>query len=126
MKSTAVSSTRLSARATSPKHSNKNSTLRRVTTGVPVDGLPVLMTNYRFADTGFQVVKVDNYQARLLGGLRGEWRGFDWETALLYSEAEAEDVAPGSLSRAAEQSPLLPLDLPTVAERPKRNLRVVA
>jgi hypothetical protein len=41
-------------------------------------------------------------------------------------QPEAEDVAPGSLSRTAEQSPLLPLDLPTVAERPKRNLRVVA
>ena len=63
-------------------------------TGVPAAGLPVLMTNYRFVDTGFQVVKVDNYQARLLGGLRGEWRGFNWETALVYSEAEAEDVSP--------------------------------
>jgi len=63
-------------------------------TGVPAAGLPVLMTNYRFVDTGFQVVRVDNYQARLLGGLRGEWRGFDWETALVYSEAEAEDVSP--------------------------------
>ena len=63
-------------------------------TGVPTAGLPVLMTNYRFVDTGFQVVKVDNYQARVLGGLRGEWRGFDWETALVYSEAEAEDVSP--------------------------------
>lgn len=63
-------------------------------TGVPTTGLPVLMTNYRFVDTGFQVVKVDNYQARLLGGLRGEWNGWDWESALTYSEAEAEDVSP--------------------------------
>lgn len=63
-------------------------------TGVPAAGLPVLMTNYRFVDAGFQVVKVDNYQARLLGGLRGEWNGWDWETALTYSEAEAEDVSP--------------------------------
>nr|WP_314434192.1 TonB-dependent receptor [uncultured Brevundimonas sp.] len=63
-------------------------------TGVPTGGLPVLMTNYRFVDTGFQVVKVDNYQARLLGGLRGEWRGFNWETALLYSEAKATDSSP--------------------------------
>lgn len=63
-------------------------------TNVPTSGLPVLMTNYRFVDTGLQVVKVDNYQARLLGGLRGEWRGFDWETALVYSEAEAEDISP--------------------------------
>lgn len=63
-------------------------------TGVPTAGLPVLMTNYRFVDAGYQVVKVDNYQARLLGGLRGQWRGFDWESAVVYSEAEAEDVSP--------------------------------
>ncbi len=41
-------------------------------------------------------------------------------------QPETEDVAPGSLTRAAEQSPLLPLDLPTMAERPKRNFRIVA
>ena len=41
-------------------------------------------------------------------------------------QPEAEDVAPESLSRAAEQSPLLPLDLPAVPERARRNLRVVA
>lgn len=63
-------------------------------TGVSTAGLPVLMTNYRFVDAGFQVVKVNNYQARLLGGLRGEWRGFNWETAVSYSEAEAEDSSP--------------------------------
>ncbi|MNK09537.1 Vitamin B12 transporter BtuB precursor [compost metagenome] len=72
-------------------------------TGVTAAGLPVLMTNYRFVDTGFQVVKVDNYQARLMGGLRGEWRGFDWETALVYSEAEAEDRSPNINMTALQQ-----------------------
>jgi outer membrane receptor protein involved in Fe transport len=61
---------------------------------VPASGLNVRLGNYRFVDTGFQEVTVKNYQARALGGLRGEWRGFDWETALLYSEAEAEDISP--------------------------------
>ena len=72
-------------------------------TNVPAAGLPVLMTNYRFVDTGYQVVKVDNYQSRLLGGLRGEWNGFDWETALLYSEAEAEDSSPNINMTALQQ-----------------------
>ncbi|QBX38696.1 TonB-dependent receptor [Brevundimonas sp. S30B] len=72
-------------------------------TGVPAAGLPVLMTNYRFVDTGFQVVKVDNYQARLLGGLRGEWNGWDWESALTYSEAEAEDSSPNINMTALQQ-----------------------
>lgn len=63
-------------------------------TNVPAAGLAVRLGNYRFADVGFQEVTVKNYQARFLAGLRGEWRGFDWETALLYSEAEAEDISP--------------------------------
>jgi len=61
---------------------------------VPVGGLPVKLGNYRFVDAGFQEVKVKNFQSRFLGGLRGEWNGFDWETGLLYSVAEAEDNSP--------------------------------
>ena len=60
-------------------------------TNVPVTGLNVTLNQYRFVDAGYQGVDVSNYQARALGGLRGEWRGFDWESALLYSEAEAVD-----------------------------------
>lgn len=63
-------------------------------TNVPVEGLPVSLGNYRFVDAGFQVVKVENFQSRFLAGLTGEWRGFDWETALLYSAAEATDRSP--------------------------------
>jgi outer membrane receptor protein involved in Fe transport len=63
-------------------------------TGVPTTGLPVQLTNYRYVDAGFQRVRVDNQQLRSLGGLRGEWRGFDWESALVYSTAEAEDRSP--------------------------------
>ena len=59
--------------------------------GVPVAGLPVRLSNYRFNDAGFQIVDVENYQSRFLGGLRGEHAGFDWETAVVYSEAEATD-----------------------------------
>jgi iron complex outermembrane recepter protein len=62
-------------------------------TGVPTAGLPVQMTNYRYVDAGFQDVRVDNYQSRFLAGLRGEWNGYDIETALVYSEAEAKDVS---------------------------------
>jgi outer membrane receptor protein involved in Fe transport len=60
-------------------------------TNVPVEGRAVRLNQYRFVDAGYQGVDVSNYQARILGGLRGEWRGFDWESALLYSEAEAVD-----------------------------------
>lgn len=70
---------------------------------VPAAGLPVRLGNYRFVDTGFQEVTVKNYQSRILGGLRGEWAGFDWETALLYSEAEAEDISPNINMTALQQ-----------------------
>ncbi|MBU1538247.1 MAG: TonB-dependent receptor [Alphaproteobacteria bacterium] len=63
-------------------------------TNVPAAGLPIFLENYRFVDAGFQEVVVKNFQSRFLGGLRGEWRGFEWESALLYSEAEAEDRSP--------------------------------
>ena len=63
-------------------------------TNVPAGGLAVRLANYRFADTGYQEVTVKNYQSRLLGGLRGEWNGYDWETAVMYSEAEAKDISP--------------------------------
>ena len=60
-------------------------------TNVPVQGLAITLNQYRFVDAGYQQVDVSNFQARALAGLRGEWRGFDWETALVYSEAEAVD-----------------------------------
>jgi iron complex outermembrane receptor protein len=63
-------------------------------TNVPTAGLPVLMSNYRFVDTGFQHVQVENYQSRFLAGLRGELAGFEWESALTYSAAEAVDTSP--------------------------------
>lgn len=72
-------------------------------TNVPASGLAVRLGNYRFADAGFQEVTVKNYQSRFLGGLRGEWRGFDWEGALLYSEAEAEDISPNINMTALQQ-----------------------
>lgn len=72
-------------------------------TNVPAAGLPVQMSNYRYVDTGFQRVRVENYQARFLAGLRGEWNGWNWETALLYSEAEAEDRSPNINMTALQQ-----------------------
>lgn len=62
---------------------------------VPAGGLPVTINNYRFMDMGPTEVEVDNDQYRVLAGLRGEKFGFNWETALLYSEARVEDVQDG-------------------------------
>jgi iron complex outermembrane recepter protein len=62
-------------------------------TNVPAAGLPVRMTGYRFSDAGPQDVNVDNLQVRALFGLRGNFRGFDWDSAIVHSAATARDVS---------------------------------
>lgn len=61
----------------------------------PVGGLAVTLSNYAVVDAGLSKVEVENNQTRFLAGLRGEKFGFKWESALLYSEAEAQDVSDG-------------------------------
>jgi iron complex outermembrane recepter protein len=60
-------------------------------TNVPAGGLPVRLSTYRFVDAGQQRVDVTNWQSRLLGGARGKIGSFDFDTALLYSEAKSID-----------------------------------
>ncbi|WEK43730.1 MAG: TonB-dependent receptor [Candidatus Sphingomonas colombiensis] len=59
----------------------------------PAAGLPVRIASYSFTDFGPINVDVTNKQFRLLFGLRGEWHGFNWETAGSYSEATVRDVS---------------------------------
>lgn len=60
--------------------------------GTPDEGLDVELRRYRVVDAGPRRIEVENTNWRLLGGLRGDWSGYDWETALLYSEAETDDT----------------------------------
>jgi len=60
--------------------------------GTPDEGLDVELRRYRVVDAGPRRIEVENTNWRLLGGLRGDWAGFDWESALLYSEAETTDT----------------------------------
>lgn len=62
-------------------------------TNVAAAGIPVRLDNYRFVDAGPQYVDVDNYQARVLVGLRGRKLGFEWNSAIVYAEAEASDIS---------------------------------
>ncbi len=74
-------------------------------TNVPAEGLPVTIRNYAFVDFGPMNVRVTNQQYRLLGGIRGEWNGFSWESAISYSEAWARDVS-DNISRTKMQAAL--------------------
>jgi outer membrane receptor protein involved in Fe transport len=60
-------------------------------TGVATTGVPIELLDYRPVDAGPQTVQVEQSVERYLGGLRGEWRGFDWESAVMYSRAETTD-----------------------------------
>jgi iron complex outermembrane receptor protein len=62
-------------------------------TNVSTAGIPVRIDNYRFADAGPQYVDVDNYQARVLVGIKGKKLGFEWNSAFVYAEAEASDIS---------------------------------
>lgn len=73
-------------------------------TNVPNEGLPVLLTTYRFVDTGPQRVKVTGEQIRGLIGVRGETAGFKWDSAFVYSEASAVDSSLAVRSSALQKS----------------------
>lgn len=61
-------------------------------TAFPAGGAAVQIQDFRFSDLGYRTIEVENVTTRYLGGLRGDWRGFDWETAVLYSKAKTDDT----------------------------------
>lgn len=61
----------------------------------PAEGLPLVMQSLRFTDLGPTTVEVTAEQIRALAGLRGQTAGWDWESALLYSEATVDDRQQG-------------------------------
>ena len=60
--------------------------------GTPADGYDVVLRRYRVVDAGPRDIHVENTSWRALAGLEGAFAGFDWESALLYSEAETDDT----------------------------------
>jgi len=54
-------------------------------------GEAIFIDRLRPIDTGQREINVENDSFRILGGLRGNWNGWDWESALLHSEAETRD-----------------------------------
>ena len=54
-------------------------------------GEAIFFDRFRPTDAGPRETNVKNDSFRLLGGLRGDWNDWSWETALLHSEAETRD-----------------------------------
>lgn len=62
-------------------------------TNVPAAGLPVTFATYRFNDFGPDRVDVSGFQDRFLIGAKGRVGGFEYDSALLYGEAQVTDIS---------------------------------
>ncbi len=58
---------------------------------IPDAGLPITISSYLLTDVGGRPIEVKGFQHRLLAGLKGDTWGWDWDSALLYSDSSAED-----------------------------------
>ncbi|MEM9301034.1 MAG: TonB-dependent receptor [Pseudomonadota bacterium] len=74
-------------------------------TMVPCEGLELEIDNYRFAELP-RIVNNSAETWRFLQGLRGTWGEWDWETAIVYSEAERSDVTSNRVSNTLMQEAL--------------------
>jgi len=70
---------------------------------IPDAGLPVTIVSLNYVDAGTREVEVTNYQYRFLGGLKGNFGNWNWESAGLYTWATASDAS-GGLSNTALQA----------------------
>lgn len=61
----------------------------------PEEGLDIEIARYRPIDWGYRRYTVVNHSYRVLGGLRGDWNEWSWESALLYSWADTLDRTNG-------------------------------
>lgn len=75
-------------------------------TEVPCEGVQVLLDNYRFAEVP-RIVDVTNSSYRILQGFRGTFGAdWDWDSALLYSKADRDDVTHNRVSNILLQEAL--------------------
>ena len=69
------------------------------------DGKVLRMDNYRFAEQP-RIVDTENTTWRFLQGFRGTWGEWDWDTALVWSEATRDDVTHNRISNNLMQEAL--------------------
>lgn len=65
---------------------------RVAVTNAPDGGVNFELQDYRIVDAGPLHINVEQSVYRGLAGLRGDWSGWDWESAILYSTAETDDT----------------------------------
>lgn len=67
-------------------------------TNVPDEGVNIQVRNLRPVDAGLRITTVTDDSFRILGGFRGNWGEWDYDTAILYSEATTEDLTTNRIS----------------------------
>ncbi|UAL11657.1 TonB-dependent receptor [Caulobacter segnis] len=75
-------------------------------TGVATSGVAMTITTYRPVDTGPRTYTVTDDSFRVLGGAKGSWNGWKWDSALLYSEARTKDMTHNAISNTLFQAAL--------------------
>lgn len=70
---------------------------------IPASGATLQLNGYRVADAGPRKTTVSGTTYRLLAGLRGEFGSWDFDTAILYSRADNDDITKGWISLTALQ-----------------------
>jgi len=66
--------------------------------GIGPEGAAILIEDYRAIDAGPRNVRVDKNVYRLLGGLKGNIGNWDFDTAILYSQANTTDFTSNRIS----------------------------
>lgn len=74
---------------------------------VPDEGLPFTLRTFVPYDVGLRQVTVKDDSTRFVAGLRGNWNDWDWDTGILYSEAETVDSTDNRVSQTLFQQSLL-------------------
>lgn len=72
-------------------------------TTIPAGGADVIMERYRFVDAGNRGVFVDKDSFRLVGGLRGNFGAWDFDTGFVYSKSKVTDIETNRVSLTAMQ-----------------------
>ena len=82
---------------------NPNRVDNGIGSGVSADGRALLIEDYRWVDAGPRLGSVTKDEFRLVAGVRGEFNGWDYDTGLLYAQANTTDLTRNRISSTLAQ-----------------------
>ncbi len=82
---------------------NPNRVDNGIGSGVTADGRDLLMEDYRFVDAGPRLGSVTKNEFRLVAGLKGDLGGWDYDTGVLYAQANSTDLTRNRISNTLVQ-----------------------